>query len=128
MKLTKDRCLSALEWAGDCFFEDTEGRQWDFKSFSDYKVLEQVINDYFDLIEEYKECRKELESYYEMMSNPPLKLEELEENMTVWDNKFKEWCLITMMCGKYPHKRYLDGTIDDSEFEEGRFFRKKVEE
>lgn len=107
MKLTKDRCLSALKWAGDCFFEDRDGRQWDFKSFSDYKVLEQLIKEHFN--------------------NEPLKLEELEEGNVYWDNKYKEWCLITIMC-KYPHKRYFDGTINDSKFEEGRFYRKQVEE
>lgn len=53
MKLTKERCESALKWAGDCFFEDRDGRQWDFKSFSDYKVLERLIEEYFELVDKY---------------------------------------------------------------------------
>lgn len=105
-QITKKQCEEALELAERCEYWYYEF--WDkFGETEEYDVLEQLIKEHFD--------------------NPPLKFEELKEGMLVWDNKFKEWCLITIMC-KYPHKRYFDGTIDDSKFEEGRFFRKQVEE
>lgn len=110
MKLTKEKCDKALEYARSHYYPpyaETMGLYEDFEVTEEYQVLEQLIKEHFD--------------------NPPLKFEELKEGMLVWDNKFKEWCLITIMC-KYPHKRYFDGTIDDSKFEEGRFFRKQVEE
>lgn len=114
MKLTKEECFKALDdikvdgisYCIDyCSNKDgaIEKRKLHFEGL---KTIEQLIDEYFD--------------------NPPLKFEELEEDMLLWDNNFKEWCLVILKC-KYPHKRYFDGTIDDSEFEEGRFYRKMVE-
>ena len=65
-------------------------------------LLEQLINEHFD--------------------NPPLKFEELHENMWVWDNEDKEWC-------KFISEHlfeYMDGY--GGVFEENRFYRKEVKE
>ena len=51
----------------------------------------------------------------------PYKFKELKKGMWVWDNRYKEVGLITLVC-RYPHIRYCDGSISDSKFEEGCFF------
>lgn len=33
----------------------------------EYEVLKKLIEEHFELIEEYKDCRRELEDYYELM-------------------------------------------------------------
>lgn len=76
------------------------------ESYEVYKKFQQLINEHFD--------------------NPPLKFEELHEEMWVWDDKYKEYCFIYFIAGKYPHRLYIDNCQSDSEFEENRFYRKEV--
>jgi len=64
-------------------------------------IFEQLISEHFD--------------------PQPYKFEELKKGMWVWDNRYKEVGLITLVC-RYPHIRYCDGSISDSKFEEGCFF------
>lgn len=53
-------------------------------------LFEDLINEHFELVEEYKGVRKELECYYEMMSNAqPYKFEDLKYGLWVWDEKNK---------------------------------------
>lgn len=59
--------------------------------------------------------------------NPPLKFEELEAGMWVWDNKRKEWCVLAAFWKDALNKYYVSG-LSDSPFEENRFYRKQVEE
>lgn len=61
-----------------------------------------------------------------LKDNPPLKFEELKENMWVWDSKYNEWCYICFISGKYPHRKYIDNCISDGIFEENRFYRREV--
>ena len=66
--LTKEKCKNALDYLFDNSLLD------DFASNNDiekYNVLEQLINEHFD--------------------NAPLKLEELEHLMWVWDDHKKEY-------------------------------------
>lgn len=51
----------------------------------------------------------------------PYKVEELEPEMWVWDEKYKKIGYIDFI-GKYLHITYCDGTMDDSEYQENRFF------
>lgn len=54
--------------------------------------------------------------------NKPYKLEDLKEDMWVYDIKYDEFCRIDFIAGIYPHRSYSDGTCEDGAFEENRFF------
>ena len=124
-QITKKQCEEALKLVERCEYWDYE--YWDkFGETEEYQVLEQVVKSYFELLNEYKGCRKELEACYEMMGNPPLKFEELKEGMWVWDNRHKEWCLVALKHRKFMQKRYVNGLIEVGDFEEGRYYRKEV--
>lgn len=73
MKLTEKECNEAYENLCETFDKYIDNSRKDLFVFSD------LIKEHFELVEEYKDCRKELESYYEKMSNPPLKFEEWNE-------------------------------------------------
>lgn len=78
-------------------------------------VIEQLIREHFD--------------------NPPLKFEELKENMWVWDNNWNQYFEI---CEIYPQTKEFDVLIHQNrinklryepmKFEENRFYRKEVKE
>ena len=76
------------------------------------KQLENLINEHFD--------------------NPPLKFEELEKEIWVWDNKEKTYI---KSCNNYDTKEHGKGIIVQIGFdlvrinyEENRFYRKQVED
>ena len=54
--------------------------------------------------------------------NKPYKLEDLKEDMWVYDIKYDEFCIIYFIARIYPHRSYSDGTCEDGAFEENRFF------
>ena len=55
--------------------------------------------------------------------NPkPYKFEDLYEGMWVWDDIEKLICQIELISKNAIHRKYIDGTISDSPFEENRFF------
>lgn len=64
---------------------------------------------------------------HEHFDNPPLKFEELEVGMWVWDDKLKEWCVLGSFW-KDALNRYYVGGLSDSPWEQNRFYRKQVEE
>lgn len=101
-KLTREECENALS----DLFENHD--RYLSTSRKLLLIMEKLIKEHFD--------------------NSPLKFEELEEGRLYWDNVQKEWCFLTIICGEYPHMKYFDGYIDDSKFEENRFYRKQVEE
>ena len=133
-KITRKQCEEALKLAERCEYWYYE--YWDkFGETEEYQVLEQVVKTYFELLNEYKGCRRELEAIYEMIGNPSLKFEELKEDMWVWDNKEKEWLTIQKILTKkdcqylyHDENKKVFMTYHAVEFEEGRFFRKQVEE
>ena len=60
---------------------------------------------------------------FNLLFNPkPYKLEDLKEDMWVYDIKYDEFCRIDFIAGIYPHRSYSDGTCEDGAFEENRFF------
>lgn len=99
-KLAKEECVKALN--GLYFSDGTDGRDDEF-----YNVLMELIDEHFD--------------------NPPLKFEELEVGMWVWDNKRKEWCVLAAFW-KDALNRYYVSSLSDSPFEENRFYRKQEKE
>lgn len=52
----------------------------------------------------------------------PYKFEDLHEGMWVWDDIEKLICQIGLISKNAIHRKYIDGTISDSPFEENRFF------
>lgn len=109
--LTKEECINALE---NILFNVGVAR-------SDYRTSGKAKEDYCtlnSLIEEH-------------FSNPPLKFDELEENMWVWDNKRKVKLLIAYCdseddMGYYNLSNPEDYKYIHFEFEENRFYRKEV--
>lgn len=61
---------------------------------------------------------KELQNIY---LNKPYKFEDLHEGMCVWDDIEKLICQIELISKNAIHRKYIDGTISDSPFEENRF-------
>jgi hypothetical protein len=63
------------------------------------------------------------EKMLNLLFNPkPYKLEDLKEDMLVWDDIEKLICQIGLISKNAIHRKYIDGTISDSPFEEKRFF------
>ncbi len=63
------------------------------------------------------------EKMLNLLFNPkPYKLEDLKEDMWVYDIKYDEFCRIYFIARIYPHRSYSDGTCEDGAFEENRFF------
>ena len=103
MKLTKEECELALE-------------EYDFRSERplphEYRVLRQLINEYFD--------------------NPPLEFEEIEEGKWYWDNHCKEYFRIDKI-----HKELQslninideeDGVCEVKYYEKDRFYHREVKD
>lgn len=80
-----------------------------------YKEIETFVVDFIN--NEVDEA--ELKNIY---LNKPYKLEDLKEDMWVYDIKYDEFCRIDFIAGIYPHRSYSDGTCEDGAFEENRFF------
>lgn len=57
----------------------------------------------------------------DLIRNPPLKFEELHENMWVWDNHWKLYIQIQNL-----NENAFQGYEYYAEFEENRFYRKEV--
>lgn len=104
MMLTKEECLEAL----------TEIKMYGSINIPLYslEVIENLIGEHF--------------------SNPPLKWEELKEDMWVWDKKFNQWIQIDETWSSY--KKFINVWIVGSdllqtiEFEPDRFYRKEVKD
>lgn len=114
----------------------------------DWNVLNQLIEEHFKLKEKYSKIlddvhdyrfethcmkmtmrnlcehfgvksEKELQNIY---LSKPYKFEDLHEGMWVWDDIEKLICQIGLISKNAIHRKYIDGTISDSPFEEKRFF------
>ena len=93
--LTKEDCLKAVKDLKDSFILHTS-RYISFHSpriMKHISNIEKLINEHFD--------------------NPPLKLDEIELVMWLWDKKYNAYRLIADF---------------EFEFEPGRFYKRKVEE
>lgn len=122
MMLTRDECEKALESLSTPPYESSCGGCicgisdcGDCPSNKANKVLNQLIDEHFD--------------------NPPLTLDELYEfvkqdtdyhYLPVWDNKFGgQWFVLENING---NKLKFKGYDHPIEFEEGRYYRKEVQE
>lgn len=115
---------------------------------NDELVINQLIEECFELKEKYKKILDDVHDYryethcmkmtiknlYEHFGvksekelqniylNKPYKFEDLHEGMCVWDDIEKLICQIELISKNAIHRKYIDGTISDSPFEENRFF------
>ena len=114
--MTKEECLKALQGYKDLF----ELHQIDYyvpekrrkKFLNNFKCIENLIDEHFD--------------------NPPLKFEELKEEIWIWDNKEKTYI---KSCNNYDTKEHGKGIrvqigfdLVRINYEENRFYRKQVED
>ena len=126
-------------------FLDDDVTEREIENIGLYNML---IDDYFELKEKYSKILDDVHDYrYEthcmkmtvinlcehfgvksekelqnIYLNKPYKLEDLKEDMWVYDIKYDEFCRIDFIAGIYPHRSYSDGTCEDGAFEENRFF------
>lgn len=118
MMLTKEGCERALTEIEDslCELEETKTGVVVYCLFDEnLEIVKQLIEEHF--------------------SNPPLKFEELKENMWIWDNNWEQYFEI---CEVYPQTKEFDVLIHQNrinklryepmKFEENRFYRKEVQE
>ena len=77
--------------------------------------LKRIIDKAKELSDSNDELRRQL--YF----CEPYKFEDLKPNMWVWDGIEKLICQIGLISKNAIHRKYIDGTISDSPFEENRF-------
>lgn len=152
MQLTEEECEKAVEEVCKLCHEINKLRYGQealgcaFQSFdNDYcdkvKIFKQLIKEHFELVEKYNEIDKEnieqkkrivfwkddLCGRCKLKSNPPLKFEELHENMWVWDNKDKYYFKIdTKSEEKNKLTTIMCGQLIRIFFEENRFYLREV--
>lgn len=106
--MNREECLEALNY----FYEEVSIDEYNTKlDDKNYQILEKLIGKHFD--------------------NPPLKFEELEVGMWVWDNKEK---MYIKSCNNFDTEENGKGIrvqmgfdLVRIKFEENRFYRKQVE-
>ena len=125
-------------------FLDDDVTEREIENIGLYNML---IDDYFELKEKYSKILDDVHDYrYEthcmkmtmrnlcehfgvksekelqnIYLNKPYKFEDLKPNMWVWDDIEKLICQIRLISKNAIHRKYIDGTISDSPFEENRF-------
>ena len=115
MKLTKEECGHAIVTLATRGGDENEFLSLYAYFKNEIDCLLSLINEHFD--------------------NPPLKFDELEKGMWIWDNKNKCWLYLFKPLDWEPIKglRYAERIIEYSaegyymDFEEGRFYKRQVE-
>lgn len=121
--MKKEECVNGLQFLKEHAMELVD----------DEDMEGNMVYDYYNLTEEdEREYVEPLEKLIqEHFDNPPLKFEELEEGMWVWDNAIKSWFQIRCIDDKltFTVQLYLiNGFVINVKFKENRFYRKQVEE
>ena len=92
-----------------------------------YKSIDFTLDKQFEHIEEIEKILDVCgivaikERIKELTNIKPYKFKELKPNMWVWDDIEKLICQIRLISKNAIHRKYIDGTISDSPFEENRF-------
>lgn len=113
MKLTENECSEALTRLLRPYYAKVDVQNV-YHSINKCHSIEDDSNLLTLLIQEY-------------FGNSPLKFDELEENMWVWDDKKKEWCILDKLWEK-ELRWYSPSGLHGGVFEENRFYRKEVQE
>lgn len=120
--LSNEGCEKALARIvnDDYYFENDPYGEDKASAFDkDVDMIEQLIEEHFkpkELSDSNDELRRQL--YF----IEPYKFEDLKPNMWVYDGIEKLICQIGLISKNAVHRKYVDGTISDSPFEEKRFF------
>lgn len=108
--LTKEECLKEIHNLERYIGREFECSQVMFECEKSLDVLEQLINEHFD--------------------NPPLKFEDLHDEMWVWDNDYKEYVKLYDYGDHFEYHlhddNYKGGVLSKDSFEENRFYRYEV--
>lgn len=118
MELTKKNCMIAKNRMRGLAYASCNCREENIDEVNNCdNYLEQLINEHFD--------------------NQPLKFEDLEEGMWVWDDKEKWYRKIVILfdpcqeCPKGSFKSYADScetNLDFVKFKENRLYRREVQD
>lgn len=84
--------------------------------------------EYFLAIEKIENAIEKLGELVEKETPKPLSFEELKEGMWVWDNVLKKYIHILTIDFGVPSGGLIEAENEYVPFEEGRFYRKQVEE
>ena len=129
--LTKEECEKALDSLRVFSLQNLNANLKEVTKSND--VIEQLTKEHFELIENFKQLEKNYDALYDEVHNPkPLKFEELEEDMVVWDNEsemfIKIFDVATLEENCFSFEVFgWEVPIYDEQFEENRFYRKQVE-
>lgn len=87
--------------------------------YHNWGVTDEQLKNCIDKAKELSDSNDELKGLYFITS---YKLEDLKEYMWVYDGIEKLICQIGLISKNAIHRKYVDGTISDSPFEENRFY------
>ncbi len=98
--------------------------------YHNWGVADEQLKRVIDKAKELSDSNNELErtvcsldyALSDVYNHKPYKFEDLHEGMCVWDDIEKLICQIGLISKNAIHRKYIDGTISDSPFEENRFF------
>ena len=98
--------------------------------YHNWGVADEQLKNCIDKAKELSNSNNELErtvcsldyALSDVYNHKPYKFEDLHEGMCVWDDIEKLICQIGLISKNAIHRKYIDGTISDSPFEENRFF------
>ena len=98
--------------------------------YHNWGVTDEQLKRVIDKAKELSDSNNELErtvcsldyALSDVYNPKPYKFEELKDGMWVWDDIEKLICQIGLISKNAIHRKYIDGTISDSPFEENRFF------
>lgn len=98
--------------------------------YHNWGVADEQLKRVIDKAKELSDSNNELErtvcsldyALSDVYNHKPYKFEDLHEGMCVWDDIEKLICQIELISKNAIHRKYIDGTISDSPFEENRFF------
>lgn len=114
--LTKEECEKALDHFEKCYWDQDNSYGAMNGVRKDLEILNKLIHEHF--------------------SNPPLKFEELEEGMWIWDSQLKWFFRISICNVKIENFEYIklfkvekyEGGSMLMFYEPNRFYRKEVRE
>ena len=123
-ELTEEVCRNAFQYIADGTVK-IDGNSIYNPYEEELCIFEQLINEHFkpkELSDSNNELERTVYALSDVYNHKPYKFEDLHEGMCVWDDIEKLICQIGLISKNAIHRKYIDGTISDSPFEENRFF------
>lgn len=133
MKLTKQECKDSLSKIITVKIYEILKNEPEALSLyeNDCNVLEQLIEEHFSSSTRV-EAREQLDmtcACSGQVENPPLKLEEIENAMVIWDNEEEEYIkCYEFFNGQWLYLRFGNEDMYVFVFTENRFYRREVKD